>query len=477
VPSAPTKPGTRRLSEVARHVVVPDGIVTTGYPAVRDKCKALGITHDEWQAGLGRLILGKRKDGKYAATIGGVVLSIPRQVGKTFLVGSIIVAMCLLFPGLTVLWTAHRTRTATETFGKMKGLTSRAKIKPFMLTPRSANGEQEIRFRNGSRILFGAREQGFGRGFDEVDVEVFDEAQILTEKALDDMVPATNQSRHPAGALLFYMGTPPKPEDPGDTFRGKRERALKGKGVDTVYVEMSADKGADPDDLKQLAKANPSFPDRTPLESILRMRENLGSDESYLREAFGIWDDDGRPWIIREQVWKRREDPDGVIVGTPALAIEMSEDASRVSIGLAGRRADGRYQVELIEYLNGTPGAAARINELQEAHDCDVVLDPKSPAKALLSDLEDEGVRVDLLKLDDVVAACGQFHKDTKDDVDRVRHLGDPIVAKSLSVTRWRNVGGARAVDRVRSEGDTGPILALMLAYWRAADERSFEIY
>src|SRR5690242_15351596 len=105
MPSATTKPSTRRLSEVARHVVVPDGIVTTGYPAVRDKCKALGIVHDEWQAGLGRLILGKRKDGKYAATVGGVVLSIPRQVGKTFTVGSVLVALCLLFPGLTVLWT------------------------------------------------------------------------------------------------------------------------------------------------------------------------------------------------------------------------------------------------------------------------------------------------------------------------------------------------------------------------------------
>ncbi len=58
-----TKPGTRKLSEVARHVVQPDGITSTGYPAVQAKCLDLGITHDDWQQGLGRLILGKRKDG------------------------------------------------------------------------------------------------------------------------------------------------------------------------------------------------------------------------------------------------------------------------------------------------------------------------------------------------------------------------------------------------------------------------------
>jgi hypothetical protein len=60
VPSPPTKRGTRKLSDVARHVVVPTGIVSTGYPAVRDKCRDLGIVHDDWQQGLGRLILAKR---------------------------------------------------------------------------------------------------------------------------------------------------------------------------------------------------------------------------------------------------------------------------------------------------------------------------------------------------------------------------------------------------------------------------------
>jgi hypothetical protein len=149
-------------------------------------------------------------------------------------------------PGLTVLWTAHRTRTATKTFGSLKGMTSRKRIAPFMLEPRNTNGEQEIRFKNGSVIMFGAREQGFGRGFDEVDIEVFDEAQILTEKALEDMVAATNQSRHEAGALLFFMGTPPRPGDPGEEFTNRRNEAISGKSEDMVYVEFSADPDATP---------------------------------------------------------------------------------------------------------------------------------------------------------------------------------------------------------------------------------------
>ena len=154
---------TPRLSEVARHVVIPKGIVTTAWPRVVAQCAEMGISFDPWQHGIGSIALGKRKDGKYAATVGGVVLSIPRQVGKTFLVGMIVIALCILNPGMTVLWTAHRTRTATKTFKSMQGYVQRKKIAPFLKANRSngiraSNGEQEIEFANGSIIMLAGAE-------------------------------------------------------------------------------------------------------------------------------------------------------------------------------------------------------------------------------------------------------------------------------------------------------------------------------
>ena len=94
-------PGTARLSEVARHVIQPAGIVSTGWPSVRDTCARLGWGFDGWQDGAGRLILAKRADGLYAADT--VVMSIPRQVGKTYLIGAIVFALCIIHPNLTVL--------------------------------------------------------------------------------------------------------------------------------------------------------------------------------------------------------------------------------------------------------------------------------------------------------------------------------------------------------------------------------------
>ena len=172
---------TRRLSDVARHVVLPRGIVSTGWPKVKAQARMCGIEYDDWQDGLGRCMLGKKADGLYAAGIGGVVISICRQVGKTFTIGTMIVMLCILseYP-LKVLWTAHRSRTSDETFKFMCSLVKKPAIARYVDgESRRANGQQKIAFANGSRILFGARENGFGRGFDNVDVEVFNEAQIL----------------------------------------------------------------------------------------------------------------------------------------------------------------------------------------------------------------------------------------------------------------------------------------------------------
>ncbi len=448
-----TKPGTRKLSEVARHVVQPDGIVSTGYPAVQAKCLDLGIVHDDWQQGLGRLILGKRKDGKYAATVGGLVMSIPRQVGKTFTVGSIIFALCILFPNLMVLWTAHRTRTSNETFRSMQATAKRKKVAPHVEYVRATNGEQEIGFRNGSRILFGAREQGFGRGFAEVDIEVFDEAQILTERALEDMVAATNQAKHSAGALLFYMGTPPRPTDPGEAFRNKRARALSGQSRDMVYVELSGDPDASPDDRAQWSRANPSYPRRTPEESMLRLRENVGSDESFLREGLGIWDEVAAGANGLEG-WRDLADP-AVERGSGrrVFAVAMHPDREWTAVAVAWQRPDGLRQVEVADYRPGTDWVPGRVVELQRRWGGAVRVD--TPSRGLVPGAEEPSQAVQ-----------ARAHNALADAVQArtVRHDADKALDVSVRAARWRPMGDTRTLER-KGTADISPLIAVALAY------------
>jgi len=474
-PAPPTRTGTPKLSEAARHLILPKGIVSTGWPAVRDKCREMGLRFDRWQDGFGRAILAKRADGKYAATVGGVAASIPRQTGKTYTLGAIVFALCLLFPGLTVLWTAHRLKTAKETFRSMQSMARRRKIAPFVEQVYTGSGEEAIVFRNGSRIMFGARETGFGRGFAKVDIEVFDEAQILTERALDDMLPAMNASPN---ALALFTGTPPRPIDPGEVFTRMRLEALEagdGNG-ETLYVEFSADPKASPDDPVQQAKANPSYPHRTSAEAIQRLRKNL-SEDSFLREGMGIWDADSSHRVIPEEDWSDVADAASMAIERLSLAIDVAPDRSIASVALAGRRPDGRWHVEVDESRRGVDwigpwiSARAKKNTLHA-----VVADEMSGLVEKRRDrhyITGTDVIVTLAAAEgrDMAIACAKFYDSVQDE--SLRHTDQPQLNTALSVARKRPLNGGWAWNRKDGGSDITPVVATTLALWGAQNDNA----
>lgn len=470
-----TNPSIPLLSEAARHVVMPKGIKTTAWPRVEAQCAEMGVVFDPWQQGIGRIALGKRANGKYAATVGGIVLSIPRQVGKTFFVGMVVIALCILHPGLTVIWTAHRTRTTTQTFRSLQGMARKKQVAKHIAHNgvRTANGEQEIKFANGSIIMFGAREQGFGRGFDEVDIEVFDEAQILTSKALEDMVAATNQSRQPSGALLFFMGTPPRPIDPGEEFTNRRAKALSGKGDNMAYIEFSADTEADLEDKAQWSKANPSFPSRTPLESMERMREQLTDDDSFRREALGIWDEElGRDTPIPAGAWASLS-LDEVPAEWPliSLGLDMNPERTKVSIGVAARSPQGVH----LEIAEDTPftesGSEALVNWIYEraGRRIPVVMDAYSPIRSLEAALKAKKMKVFILGPAELSQACGGFYDAVTKDKSVTHYDQEALNASLAGAVRQKfGDGGAWKWNRKGFDIDLTQTMSITCAHFGA---------
>lgn len=462
-----TAPSTPRLSEYARSFVFPAGIVKTVWPRVEAKGLELGLRFDWWQAQLGRVILGYGETGRYCATVGGVGMSIPRQVGKTYFVLALMVIMCILFPGYRVVWTAHHLRTSTKTFTTLRALCRRKGIAPHVLALRSANGEQQVEFRNGSGIMFGARSQGFGRGFDEIDAEVFDEAQIMDTKALEDMIAAAAQARHEHGALLLFMGTPPRPSDPSEAFELRRSEALAGTSEDAVWLEIGADPDSDPNDRSQWPRMNPSFPLRTPEESLLRLRSNLKDDDSWNREGRGIWDPKNTRSVIDAASWAAIADTGSRPVSRLVLAVDVDPDQSRASVALAGLRADGLAHVELYEQRQGTGWLGPWIEDRAKVAKLDaVVVDAKSPAAPLVDELKRRKVRnVVVTTADDMATACGGFYQAVMEGT--FRHTGQPQVDAALAVASKRTLMGDRwAWNRKTAASDITPLVAATLALW-----------
>lgn len=443
----PKTTSTPRLSEAARHLVIPEGIVTSTWPRVEARLATVGYRFDLWQQGLGSVALGCRADGLYAATVGGVGASIPRQVGKTYTVGGLVVGLCLEFSGSRWAWTSHHNRTNTNTFRALQSIVRRKAFRPHIEAIREANGEQEIRFKNGSVIFFGARAQGFGRGMEEMDGLVLDEAQILDLKALEDMVPATNQAKHPHGALIFFIGTPPRPTDPGEAFTAKRTAALSGATKDHVWVEFGADPDAALDDQDQWRKANPSFPHRTPLASMLRMRENIPDDDSWRREALGIWPelDGDEGW----EVWPRESweacasdvsaSASNWLTGPVTLSLEVTPDRSRCALGVSGDTASGRVGIDLAASQPGVGWSVDALVAICRDRDVSrIVVDPKGPAGSFVEPLgealSEAGLKVPVEEI-----TFEEFKRTTGDAYDavvagEVEHRSRPEL--DLSVAR-----------------------------------------
>lgn len=481
-----TRSSTPLLSEAAKELHVPSGIKSTGFSAVRAQCERLGVEFDTWQDGLGSLILAKRRGGLYAAGVGGVVMSIPRQTGKTYTVGWIAFALCMLQAGLTVIWTAHRTRTANETFQSMRSMSRKPKVAAYVSAVRAANGEQAVLFKNGSRILFGARESGFGRGFAKVDMLVLDEAQILTENAMSDMVPATNAA--PNG-LVLLMGTPPRPKDPGEVFEARRADAL-GGDKDTLYVEFGADDGTDPAlwqgsklDWDQIAKANPSFPHRTSKTAVLRMKKLLGSVDNFRREALGLWDGKNVQTAINAGRWGELEIPaDAVPSGLKwCAAVRFSIDGATVGVARAGRER-GRSQQVHVELATRqgvrTMGDGVQwiVDYLLEYQDrwAQIVVDGKSGAADLIDRLRANGVPSRVIwtpTVNDVISAHSMMDAAIKDGT--ITHLKDDELASEVGVIVRRKIGNAGGFGWAAPEGATAAGMdAVTLAHWAARTTR-----
>lgn len=473
--SQKTRTGTPRLSEQAKHLTVPADISSTMWPSVLKTCvEKLGADFDPWQDGAGRVIFAKREDGTLAAMIDGVGMSLPRQVGKTHLVGYTVFALCVNMPGLLVIWTAHHSATSSETFLAMQGMAQRAKVAPHVAQVFKGSGDEEIRFHNGSRILFGARERGFGRGIPGVDVLIFDEAQILSDKAMSNMLATMNTSTF---GLQLYIGTPPKPEDNAETFKRMRREALAGTLVDGAWIEFGADADAKEDDRSQWRKMNPSYPKRTPQQSLLRLKRKL-TPADWRREGMGIWDDDAegtRRWS--DSFWNAEQVTRTTPVeGMRSFAVAYSQDGSRVSVAGSVKHEEGVH-VELVAAHSGETSAGVEklADWLAERwRQVSMISIVGAAGAALKQALRDRGVSEKVIR---VMATTDYFQANTMtEDALKSGWVTHPVgidgdaLDASVAVcdVKRRGSNGQWGWVSTVPDGDETPVESFCAAYWAA---------
>lgn len=438
-------------------------------PVCRDQ---LGIDLDRWQDGIAGLALAHRSDGTLAHTVGGMGLCVCRQAGKTHTLTCLMFGLCVRYPGLLAIWTSHHTKTNNETFMAVQGYTKRSRVAPFIDKVYTGSGDEEVRFRNGSRILFGARERGFGRGIAGVDVLMSDEAQILSQRAMQDMLATMNTSRL---GLHMYAGTPPKPGDNSENFTRMRQEAIVAlenpdsiDANDMVWIEFGADDNCqDIDEIEQWKKANPSVPHRTPVISIRRLRRRL-DDDGFRREALGLWDNDDIS-VFDLVKWGKLAKTTLDQPRSVALVVDVSPDRRFTTIGVAGATDDDGEEVSLllVHSMKGTQAAVPKIQKLLDERDIVDVSITSGGARALEPDLVKAGIDYTKLSTADMAAAYATLQESIK--AGTVRHVGQLELDTAMAMTKTRTwlTGEAEVFDRRGYSANVSPAIAAAGALYR----------
>lgn len=470
------------LVDVARHCVIPEDIAFTRYyELIAPELPGMGVTLDRWQQDIWELALGLRADGSLCCDVMGVTLSIARQAGKTWGIMAGLVAICLARPGTTVVWSSHHDRTSSETLGKIAGIVEKPAIRPKMRAQFPVvytDDSRGVHFANGSRILFGARSSGFGRGFSEVDIQVYDECQNLKEAALTDMLAAMNVSDI---GLAFFMGTPPRPiearQGVDEAFKRRRKRATDPdhrRPFKGVFVEFSADRDAtldmDSDEFwEHLSRANPSFGYRVGRSAIERLVENM-SPEDVMREVMGIWDETQKfEVVIPAALWGSLVDagpPDGT--APTSMAVDASHDGVLVVAGCWRVESASHLELLAVDDWSDDDAAADWIAE-RAGRRIVVFIDSASPAARLVPLLKARRVKVVSGSAGDMSRGCGGFVTATTSGT--VTHDGHGAVADAIEGATKRKIGeaGGWGWDRRDPSVNISPLVAFTLAHYAAS--------
>lgn len=436
----------------------------------------VGLELDEWQQNFLRdglaVVDGRAPDGSAAEVWAAqdVAIELSRQNGKSVVFEARVLVGLFLLRERVIVYSAHEGDTAKAAFERIEQLirASPELHKEVVNDGRTSgfrrtNGQLQITLWTGQIVKFRTRTAGGGRGLSG-DCVILDEAQEINDDHIAALGPTLSARPNPQ---LWWGGSAGNRKS---IVLGRMIRRAEAKAPRLVMWRFASDDDAEPTSPESWARVNPALGRRMTITYLEGELGRLGTDK-FGQEHMGIGDyprAEGEDWVVPQRHWEAATDRGSKIVGPVVFSIEVKWDRTRSSIGVAGYRADGRRHVELIENGPGTVWTVARIIDLSAKHtNLGVVIDPKSPANTLVPALQDAGITVYLMKIDEVTSAFGNYY-DALVPVDgstpATVHTGGSILTSAMAQAEVRTAGGSTTWRRAVS-ADTSPALAVTWAH------------
>lgn len=376
-----------------------------------------------------------------------IVVSVPRQSGKTTLLFAWLLDRCLNWgrPQF-VAWTAQSGKDARDKLlEELFPLVLASPLERFVASSTRAMGAEAMRFANGSilRILASAQHSGHSLSLDAAVVdELWADEDWRREQGLRPAM-----ATRPDAQLLVCStaGTPTSVVWDQKVTAGRE--ATKVPGSPIAYFEWSAPEESAVFDESRWHEWMPALGRTVDLDAVRADAASMPPEE--FRRAYGNLPARDLRRAIPEASWVACQDPTTRPSGRLVWAVDVALDQAAASIAVS----DGAV-VELADYREGAAWVSPRVAELVARHGGEVVVDGRNSASW----------RVEARKLAqvEVMAACEAFAEAL---VERaVRVVPNAALDAAVAALGLRQVGDRLTWSR-RGGADTSPAFACALAY------------
>ena len=393
-----------------------------------------------------------------------IVLTVPRQSGKTTLLLAMVLHRALRWGGpQRIAYTAQTGHDARQKLlDDWVPLLERSPFAPLVERVYRANGDEAIIFRNGSRVevLRNSISSGHGRTLDLAIIdEAFSDEDDVREQAL-----LPTMATKPSAQLLVVStaGTDRSLYLKRKVDQGRAAvRADSASGI--AYFEWSAESDDDPYDPEVWARIMPAYGLTIRDEAVAHAMQSMTINE-FKRSYLNVWSSVSEQ-MIPAKVWQQCTSAKVAPAGALSFAVDVALDRSKASIAVADKEGN----VELVENRDGVSWVQARALELYRRWKGVIVVDGYGPAGSLVEPLKQIQVPVVTYKTGDVVAACALFYDAVLDR--QIKAKTDDRLDQAVNAAIRRNVGQQWLFQRNVADADITPLYAVAFA-WHYATHR-----
>ncbi|SET43161.1 terminase large subunit domain-containing protein [Nonomuraea wenchangensis] len=397
-----------------------------------------------------------------------VVLTVPRQSGKTTLLLSAMVQRAIGFgEKQRIIYTAQNRISARKKWEDEHVETLR-KSKEFkkLFSVRKQLGQEAIRWNNGSTHGIESNTEKAGHG-ETLDMGVIDEAFAQEDDRLEQAFKPAMSTR--PLAQLWVLSTAGNAKSTYLRSKVDAGRAHVREGLDcgVCYFEWSAPPEADPGDPATWWACMPALGHTISEKKIAGFYKSMKLPE-FRRAFLNQWPDDSPDeWlVIPKPSWDNLFDEDSDARDLLVFSADVTPDRSMGSIVLAGKRSDGLIHVELTDNKRGTGWMLGRLIELNDRwKPACVAIDERGNAAFLIPGLIAAGVNV-VKPYAREIASASAYVYDAVTDMKTIRHLDQPELNSALAGAVKRELSGGWSWARLSPSVDISPLVAMTNAVW-----------